>query len=203
MVVADSLVSVSSGVWIWSVFEESVRTDLYSTAIRAEEGLVIVDPVRMCEEGMEQLARNGPVCAVVLTSGNHLRAAPWFRKRFGTTVYAHPDAVAEFVDPVDGLLRASRPVAGDLRVLEIPGAAEGEVALYCESRGHLHFGDALVNLPSTGLALLPEKYCTDAARLRQSLKPLAAFPLQLVTFAHGAPLQGGDAARVGELLAAI
>ena len=36
--------------------------------------------------------------------------------------------------------------------------------------------------------MLPEKYCEDAAKGRESLKKLLRFPVEIVTFAHGLPI---------------
>jgi hypothetical protein len=43
-----------------------------------------------------------------------------------------------------------RKFGGRFASCRAAGAAHGEVALYCKQRAHLHFEDAMVNLPSTG-----------------------------------------------------
>jgi glyoxylase-like metal-dependent hydrolase (beta-lactamase superfamily II) len=72
-------------------------------------------------------------------------------------------------------------------VLELPGAGAGEIALYDQS-GRVHFGDAVVNLESTGLCLLPEKYCSDPVQLKKSVAALGGLKADVITFAHGVPL---------------
>ena len=191
MVAAESIREISSGVWIWHAYEESVRTELYSTAVAAEFGLVIIDPIDLVHDAFHQLAKHAPAAAIVLTNGNHSRAAARFRERFGAPVFAHNDAVGELTTFVDGALRPGRPVAGSLEVLQLPGAGLGEIALFhrkAKGECHLHFGDALVNLDPHGLIVLPEKYCLSASLLAESLQSLPHEDLSLVTFAHGEPL---------------
>jgi len=191
MVTAESIREISSGVWIWHAYDESVRTELYSTAVAAEFGLVIIDPIDLVHDAFHQLAKHAPAAAIVLTNGNHSRAAVRFRDRFGASVFAHNDAVGELTTFVDGALRPGRPVAGSLEVLQLPGAGLGEIALFhrkAKGECHLHFGDALVNLDPHGLIVLPEKYCLSASLLAQSLQSLPHEDLSLVTFAHGEPL---------------
>ena len=191
MVAAESIREISSGVWIWHAYDESVRTELYSTAVAAEFGLVIIDPIDLVHDAFHQLAKHAPAAAIVLTNGNHSRAAARFRERFGAPVFAHNDAVGELTTFVDGALRPGRPVAGSLEVLQLPGAGLGEIALFhrkAKGECHLHFGDALVNLDPHGLIVLPEKYCLSASLLAESLQSLPHEDLSLVTFAHGEPL---------------
>jgi len=193
MVISQALQNITPGVWTWHAYDENVRTELFSTAVMADAGLVLIDPIRLHEPGVEELALHKPVAAIVLTNENHSRAALWFRGRFGSPIFSHPEAVGSLTVAVDGMLGETRSVAGNLRVLEIPGAAPGEIALL-HPGGSLHFGDAVVNLESTGLAPLPDKYCTDSKRLLDSLQRLPLEGVEVVTFAHGFALtQGGGA----------
>ena len=198
MVISQALQNITPGVWTWHAYDENVRTELFGTAVMADAGLVLIDPIRLHEPGVEELALHKPVAAIVLTNENHSRAALWFRGRFGTPIFAHPESVGSLTVAVDGMLGEARNVAGNLRVLEIPGAALGEIALL-HPRGSLHFGDAVVNLESTGLAPLPDKYCTDPKRLRESLQRLPVEGVEVVTFAHGFALSQGGGAMVRAL----
>ena len=206
MATADSIREISAGVWIWHAYDESVRTTLFSTAVAAEFGLVIIDPIDLVQDAFHQLSKHTPAAAIVLTNGNHSRAAARFRERFGAPVFAHADAVGELTTFVDGVLRPSRPVAGSLEVIELPGAGLGEIALLhrrSQDISQLHLGDAVINIDSTGLSPLPAKYCSDADLLGQSLKLLPSAGLNLVTFAHGEPLLNEDAARLAALLSEL
>jgi hypothetical protein len=187
MVIAQSFHEVTPLVWTWHAYDPDVRTDLFSTAVRADAGLVLIDPIRLCDTGVEGLARHKPVAAIVLTNENHTRAAAWYRSRFAAPIFTHPDSIGAQTVTVDGTLNVNRMVAGNLRILEIAGAVPGEIALL-HPGGSLHFGDAVVNLDSTGLAPLPDKYCTNPALLRESLRSLPISGVETVTFAHGPAL---------------
>ena len=200
MAVADSLQHVVDDVWIWHAFDPRVKTELFSTVIRAAHGWVVLDPIDLTESAWGTLTRLGPVAAIVLTNGNHCRASVRFRQRLGAGIFAHPDAVGELECPVDATLREGNRVGGSLEWIELRGAGPGEVALF-DDRGRLHVGDALVNLESTGFVLLPEKYCLDAVQLRQSLRLLKGRRVEWMTFAHGLPLREGAQSRLDGLLA--
>jgi glyoxylase-like metal-dependent hydrolase (beta-lactamase superfamily II) len=198
MAIAREIQETAEGVWIWHAFEESVRTELYSTAVLSADGLVIVDPIDASENVLSRLGKLGPVVAVILTNGNHSRAAARFRERFSAPVFSHPEAVGELTLPVDGILRVDRRVGGSLTVVELPGAGPGEVALWNEN-GWIHIGDAVINLEDTGLAVLPARYCLDAARLAVSLPQLRQLSFDKATFAHGTPILENARAQIGAI----
>lgn len=60
-------------------------------------------------------------------------------------------------------------------------------------------GDALIHVDPHGFAILPERYCDDAPRARESLKRLLHPPTEVLMFAHGLPI----VSRAGERLAAL
>jgi glyoxylase-like metal-dependent hydrolase (beta-lactamase superfamily II) len=86
-----------------------------------------------------------------------------------------------------------------LQALPIPGAVAGETA-YLTPEGYLFLGDAVINLESHGLALLPDKYCRDPRQNRLSLKTLLDYEFSIVTFAHGLPLRQQAKERLRALL---
>jgi hypothetical protein len=198
---ADELQQVSERVFFWEAFDPAVKTNLSSTAIRTASGLVIIDPVPLAKEALGELASEGPVSAIVLTSGNHARAGEAFRKSFEAPLWAHPEAVAELGLTPDRLVRAGDAI-DDLRVYEIAGAAAGEIALHSAGTG-LHFGDAVINVPPYGFAPLPFKYCLDEKAMHWALRALAALDFPLITFAHGTPLVTDPRRRFSQLLDAL
>jgi glyoxylase-like metal-dependent hydrolase (beta-lactamase superfamily II) len=199
MAMAQTLQLIAEDLWFWEAYEEAVRAHLSSCAVRAESGLVIVDPIDLSPEGWTELTRLGPVAAVVLTNGNHARSASRFRTRLSVPILAHPDALGELEVPVDGVLSIEKRVGGSLEVLALPGGGPGEIALR-DPRGRLHLGDALVHLESTGLSVLPEKYCRDARQLALSLRALLGMRLDVLTFAHGQPILGQVSEKLSALL---
>ena len=84
--------------------------------------------------------------------------------------------------------------------IQLPGAGEGETGYFHPKSRTLVLGDALINLAPHGLALLPDKYCTDPAKLRESLRMLGRLPVERIFFAHGAPIVHDGASRIRELI---
>jgi hypothetical protein len=199
MATATEITETVKGVWTWHAFEESIRTELFSTAVVSEEGLVIIDPVDASPSVLNRLGRLGPTVAIILTNGNHSRAAVRFRERFSAPVFSHAEAVGELTLPVDGTLRMDRRVGGSLEVIEFQGAGMGEIALL-NTNGWIHFGDAVINLEDTGLGVLPPKECIDAKLLEVSLKALPALSFHGATFAHGTPIITDAHARICAIL---
>jgi hypothetical protein len=84
--------------------------------------------------------------------------------------------------------------------MDLAGGAPGESAWGLRERNLVVVGDAVVNLAGRGLELLPDKYCTDPKRLRESLVVVVAGGWERMLMAHGEPLGSGAARRVGEML---
>lgn len=199
MATATEITETSNGVWTWHAFEESIRTELFSTAVVSEDGLVIIDPIDASRNVLTRLGKLGPTVAIILTNGNHSRAASRFRERFSAPVFSHPEAVGELTLPVDGTLRMDRRVGGSLEVIELPGAGLGEIALL-NPNGWIHLGDAVINLDDSGPEALPSKYCADAKQLADSLKTLDPLSFHSATFAHGTPILSDAHTRIRSLL---
>jgi glyoxylase-like metal-dependent hydrolase (beta-lactamase superfamily II) len=60
-------------------------------------------------------------------------------------------------------------------------------------------GDALINLAPHGLMPLPDKYCTDPAKLKTSLRRLLDLPIRRIFFAHGDPILQDGTGRIHQL----
>lgn len=180
---------VRDGLWCWQTYEPAVKCDLSACAVRTDDGVILVDPFPFAEP----LPFAAPV-AVFLTNGNHARAADAVRTRFGVPVFAPAGAVADLEIAVDG-----EPAMGGVRVLPVPGAGPGEAAFLF--RRVLCIGDAVINLESTGFALLPDKYCAEPGKLRDSLRKLLSLEFDILTFAHGAPITENARQRLTNLIA--
>lgn len=190
---------VTPQIAFWQAYEPAVKCDLSCCAVSTPEGLVFIDPIPLAAEPLGELAQNVRPAAIVCTNGNHARAAAEYAQRFSIPICAHAAAVPELGLAVDRVLREGDAVGGSLTVLELAGAAPGEIAL--ASVDEIHLGDALIHLEQTGFAMLPEKYCSDARELRRSLGKLLRFDFELLTFAHGLPLAVQARPRLESLLA--
>lgn len=197
---ASEIQQVTADVVFWQAYEPEVKVDLCSCAVRGKAGWVIVDPISLSQDALREFGEVVKPVAIVLTNGNHARAAAEFRERCGVPVLAHADAVPELEIPVDEELAKGSVVAGDLTVISLPGAGAGEIALHSPGKS-LHIGDALINLEPHGLGFLPEKYCRDAKEMKRSLAKLPPLDFSLVTFAHGLPLVAKARTRLSQILA--
>jgi len=138
---------------------------------------------------------------IILTNGNHERAAADYRKKFKIPVFAHADAKGEFEIGVDHWIADGEAIDDGLTAIHLPGAAKGEIAIrVAGGNGMVLMGDALIHVEPYGFALLPEKYCTDAKLMKQSLRKLLQFSFEAMTFAHGLPIVSGAKSRLEQLL---
>jgi glyoxylase-like metal-dependent hydrolase (beta-lactamase superfamily II) len=159
----------------------------------------MIDPVALEGEAWSDLLELAAPIAIVLTNGNHARDAASARQKLSVPILAHPAAHEDLEILVDGVLEEGSAVAGDLQVIEIPGAGPGEVAIYAPERS-LHIGDAVINMGSHGFTFLPDKYCQDPKTMRLSLRRLLPLRFSLATFAHGLPIAVGASQQFSRLL---
>ena len=196
---ADETQEIRSGLHFWQAFDASAKVDLSCCCRRIARGTVFIDPIPLAKPALSELVADASPLAIILTSGNHGRAAADYRARFSIPIYAHADAVPELGFAVDHVVADGETVLDEFTVITLPGATPGEIALH--GAGILHVGDALIHLPSHGFNLLPDKYCTDAAELRRSLGKLLRFSFEVLTFAHGLPIVLHARQRLSQLLA--
>ena len=197
-----------SGDWTlacWEAYDAASKVDLHACALTLRDGRVFfVDPIPLTDEAVDGLlASKVRPAAVLLTNGNHGRAAEVFRRRFGVPLCAHPAAAAHAGLSADLMIPdAGGPLfGGALEAVPLPGAAAGETALYrADGGGLVIVGDALINLPSHPCTVLPDKYCDDPKALRRSLATLLERPFSTLAFAHGQPLTVNPRARLAALL---
>jgi hypothetical protein len=184
---------VRPGLFHWSAFEPKVKADLSCTAISTQEGLLLVDPLPLAEEPLDELVQKWKPCGIVVTSENHERASVDYARRFDVPIYACAEV------PGGSPVRENDVIAGALTILELPGFAAGEIALH--GRDVLMVGDCLINLDPLGFSVLPAKYCGDEKLGRASLRKLLRFRFEVLTFAHGPPLVNDPYGRLEALLA--
>ena len=196
---ADQYHLASPGLFFWQAYDPLSRVDLTTTALATTHGFILIDPIPLTPPLLAELFHAQPPIAIVLTNGNHSRAAAEYRRQFSLPIFAHPDAHPHLEFPVDHLLTDAEVLWDSLTIITLPGAAPGEVAIL--SPHGLHLGDALIHLPSTGLAILPDQYCENASTLRSSLEKLLRFSFEILTFAHGPPILIQPRNRLAHLLA--
>ena len=180
---------VREGLWHWQAYEPAVKCDLSACAVQTVDGVILVDPFPF-----EEPLPFGKPAAIFLTSANHARAAETLRRQYKIPVFAPPAAAHELELATDG-----EPTLGGVKVIAMDGAGPGEVA-YLFGRV-LCLGDAVIHLADFGFGLLPDKYCADAGKLRDSLRKLLSLDFDILTFAHGAPIVENARQRLSTLLA--
>lgn len=198
-VVADGFQFVPPSVYFWQAYDPAVKCPLSSCAIKTAAGLILIDPIPLEEAALSELIAGASPAAIVLTNGNHGRAAAAYRDRFGIPVLAPADAGPDLEVTPDATLADGDVAPGGLRVISLPGAGPGEIGLL--GGRVVCIGDAIINLDPEGLRLLPAKYCRDARRLPDSLRKLLSCEFDVMTFAHGTPLVAAARQRLELLLA--
>jgi glyoxylase-like metal-dependent hydrolase (beta-lactamase superfamily II) len=201
-VVAPELVTLGDGLFLWQAYDPAVKAELFSTAVVTEnDQVVLVDPILLDESELNRLSDQSRIAALVITNVNHRRAAAWFAKKFSVPIFTHRASFADEQIAQATFVTETEKIADELEVIELEGAAPGEIAMCCAANGGtLIIGDALINFPPHGFTLLPRKYCTNANQLRYSLGKLLEYRVERILFAHGAPILSGATARLRKLL---
>jgi glyoxylase-like metal-dependent hydrolase (beta-lactamase superfamily II) len=180
---------LNEAIAFWQEYDSACRTDLSCSAHRVGDGLLlVVDPIRLAPEPTAALVERSAPRAILLTNGNHGRAARIFARRWKIPIFAAAGLEAELGFAPDEELKPGAVYWDQLEILDLSGASPGEIAIYRRDLKTLTFGDAFIHLPDVGFTLLPEKYCSDAEQLRRSIQQLRDLPVQLLTFAHGYPV---------------
>jgi hypothetical protein len=177
---------------IWHRYDETTKTELFSTALVLENDLTIFDPIALPKKSRQEFESFGTIGRIVISNANHMRATEVFAEPESAVVFVPAELSAQFSNShtlSDGL------ELGPVRATQIEGAAAGEFAFYHpDNGGTLIMGDALINFDPHGFTLLPKKYCIDQKQMTRSLRKLLDFDFTRIFFAHGNPimLRGHD-----------
>jgi len=171
----EPLTSHGLGFSTWHAYDPDCKAELWSTLFTSSRGTILFDPIPWPKDSP---IPSIPV-VIVLTNANHARFAK------------------EMARLAHGKIESEVP---GFEKVPLPGAGEGETGYFHSETRTLVLGDALINLPPHGLALLPDKYCTDPTKLRESLRLLGRLPVERIFFAHGAPIVHDGASRIRELI---
>ncbi len=197
---ADEIQQVNERLIFWQCYDPASKVDLSSHAFLTSLGWVLIDPIPVRDETLAEFTGAEQIAAIAITNANHGRAAAFFRRKTGAPVFAHAGARGGLPIEDGQWIQDGDEVCG-LRAIHLPGFVPGEIALHApDGGGAMLMGDALVNLQSTGFALLPDKYCDDPKLARVSSQKLLQFSFELMTFAHGLPITAGAKRRLEPLL---
>ena len=200
MIAADELQIIGPGLALWHAFDPTAKAELFSTAVRCARGLLLVDPIPLTDSAEDELLALGPVAEIIVSNANHWRASAALAEKWGLALSGHAslanDAVGSFKP-----LRQGDMILDSIQVIEILGAAPGEIALYLPANhGSFILGDALIHFDPYGFAFLPAKYCTDYKLMQQSLRKLLDYQSDRMLFAHGTPILSEARSRLEHLL---
>jgi hypothetical protein len=195
---------VSPGIFVWQMYDNNVKADLFSTAIETGAGTFVVDPIPLDPDSLPGLGWHRKVAGICATNANHARAAAEFAEAFSVPIYVHDELRGTADFPHATGVRDGEMFAQGLTGIMLDGGPAGEMALHCnENGGTVVIGDALINFDPHGFGLLPVKYCRDARLMRRSLGKLLDHAFDRMFFAHGTPILSGARACVDQLLGTI
>jgi glyoxylase-like metal-dependent hydrolase (beta-lactamase superfamily II) len=178
---------------VWHGFNPDVRCECFSTAILTDQGWVVFDPIPLSQNAWDELLGTAKLQAIALTSGNHQRESLALKNSLNVSIHA-PEAAREEVE-ADVWFNEGDTLSG-FSLIDLPGATPGEAA-WCDGQ-RLVLGDSLIHLDQ--LEFLPDKYCTNPATYRKSIRKLLALDFQSVFFAHGLPLLSNGHVKISALL---
>lgn len=196
--IAQRADEVVPGVWRWWVQNELIGgAESTSHAVRANGGVVFVDPVRLADEALAAL---GPVTAVCLTAQCHQRSAWRFRRDLGARVWA-PDGTRPMEEEPDERYRAGEALPGGLRAVHTPGPEEVHFSFVLEGNPAVLFcSDLLTHYEGADLDFVPLRYHDDPEQTRRTVEGLLELPFDVLCLDHGAPLADDPKAAIRELL---
>jgi glyoxylase-like metal-dependent hydrolase (beta-lactamase superfamily II) len=185
---ADEFQTLSETLFYWTVYEPSVKCDIGCAALKLGPGLVVIDPVPLADAAWKELIAIAPLCAILLTNGNHVRATCALRQRHHVPVVTAPVTRRDITELKPDVVLLENELLYGISAIPIPGATPGETAFYANT-GVMIVGDAIINTSAEkGLELLPDKYCTDAGQNRESLRKLLNYDFHTLMLAHGTPV---------------
>jgi hypothetical protein len=183
------------------MYDSAVKSDLFSTAIKTDARLFLIDPIPLASPCLEELVASIGATSVLVTNLNHPRAAAAFARLLGASIFATASVVGEFSAADATTIADGEKIGSGCSAITIDGAATGETAFhFAEHGGTMVIGDALINLEPYGLTLLPTKYCSDQKAMRRSLRRLLGWPFERLLFAHGTPILAGAREQLETLL---
>jgi glyoxylase-like metal-dependent hydrolase (beta-lactamase superfamily II) len=170
----------------------------------AADSLVLVDPLlprgeessflAALDREVERLER--PV-AVLLTAPWHARDAASVAERYGTVVWAHPEARERL-----RFESQSGPLPNGLETFAPGGVREGDVAFYIRPHRALVVAEFLMGVEG-GLQVLPSPALQDRGAFEASLRSLLDWSIEHVLVSHGEPVIGDGRQRIEDALRAF
>ena len=195
---AEKIDRVTPELLNWHVLDDRIKTRSDAYAVVREGRRVLIDPLPLVDEALEQL---GQVEAICLTGSCHQRSAWRYRKRFGAKVHA-PEGAEGLEEQPDAWYRKGERPAGDLLAIHAPGPAAAHYALLLESGGGTLFCADILYREDGDLAFVPDQHQDDPRRTRVTARGFLDLRFTTLCPSHGAPLTEGTHAAIRRTLEA-
>jgi hypothetical protein len=184
--IAERAEEVVPGVWRWAVANANIGdAESTSHAVRADEGVVFVDPVRLAADELERL---GPVVAICVTAQCHQRSAWRHRRELGALVYA-PEGTRPMEEEPDRRYAGGDELPGGLRAVHTPGPEEVHFSfLRAGDPSVLFCSDLLTHYEGRELDFVPLRYHDDPEQTRSTVASLLELDFEVLCLDHGSPV---------------
>jgi hypothetical protein len=196
--IAERAEEVFPGVWRWWIHNERIGgAESTSHAVRAEGGLVFVDPVRLAPDALASLGR---VSAVCLTAQCHQRSAWRYRRELGAPVYA-PEGTRPMEEEPDERYGEGDALPGGLRALRTPGPEQVHFSFLRPGDPSILFcSDLLTHYSGRSLEFVPLEYHDDPEETRRTVESLLEVDFDALCLDHGSPLADDPKGAIRDLL---
>jgi hypothetical protein len=197
--VAERAEEVLPDVWRWAVANANIGgAESTAHAVRGEEGIVLVDPIRLDPRELERL---GHVAAICLTAQCHQRSSWRYRRELGAPVYA-PVGTRPMEEEPDRRYTAGDELPGGLRAVHTPGPEEVHFSfLRPGAPGILFCPDLLTHYEGAELDFVPLRYHDDPERTRKTVAGLLELDFDVLCLDHGRPITKDAKGAIRGLLA--
>ena len=196
--IAERAEEVFPGVWRWCIHNERIGgAESTSHAVRAEDGLVFLDPVRLAADAVASL---GAVSAICLTAQCHQRSAWRYRRELGAPVYA-PEGTRPMEEEPDERYREGDALPGGLRALRTPGPEQVHFSFLRPGDPSILFcSDLLTHYDGRSLDFVPLEYHDDPEETRRTVESLLDLDFDVLCLDHGSPLADNPKGAIRDLL---
>ncbi len=119
------LKQISSTVYSWSEIHGAARNkpylwNSYLIQVRDHNVLILVDPLPLSNEEIQEIEEIGTPTHILLTCNYHLRESQRFRQKWGCEVRLHQDGLEDSEVPIDGTLQDKDLLWDLIEVIHVP-----------------------------------------------------------------------------------
>ena len=195
------LKQISSTVYSWSEIHGAARNEpylwnSYLIQVRDHNVLILVDPLPLSNEEIQEIEEIGTPTHILLTCNYHLRESQRFRQKWGCEVRLHQDGLEDSEVPIDGTLQDKDLLWDLIEVIHVPDVHYAEeVAFLVKGDGNTMIVGDLVcggrkdrGVPDGELWINAPEYIADLQNARNSLRKLGEHSFEKLCFGHGSPI---------------